>query len=1156
MRPLLCSGLLLAVVTHAAGIEVATPIDAADFTLSASSMWSGITPQNVVNGAGMDAEDRHDNESRSATSWHTAAPVAPTAAAPGLPAAPAWLRFDFKEAKPLGRCQIWNHNQADLTDRGFRHAQLFISSDGTKWEAVRVKGSDTFEIPRAKGSPAEPATLTVDLPDKPVKSAVLLAKDNHGGNVYGLSAVRFAVTRDVPEAKLPAPTELKAVDFPFVDDGKGGWSRSVTVSLDAPLYQAAQARVTAGGKVRATTLAPMGAGRKQLVLPLPDGVGVKRTATDKIAVEVKGPGWTRTLETSIAPSKDWPELEEIIVVVKTHYDIGYTHRVKEVVDYYRTTMIDRALGAMESSRSAPPDHQYSFTMPGWVLSKVVDDWKGQTPERKAKIDDFVKSGRFRYHAMPFSLESDVCEPEEMARGFSFASGISRRYGLPLPVSGKTSDVPCQGTTLATVAANAGLKFMHIGSNWPSGYVTTPGLFWWEGPDGSRVLTLYSSTYGSGTGFNWPDNWGGGEPLVGKHFLPPANWPYKIWPAILVTMDNSGPPSAQAVEAYFEEAKRVLPGGIRIRMGTMDDFANAFLADPPANLPVVKAEMPDTWIHGVMSDPRGSRTSRAVHAELPAAEFLRTELAGWGTPLPPVTTEVARAYENILLYGEHTWGVSPAVNNYGESFKAVSPKLIDYLEGSWEDKTNYIREADRITGEIATENLKALAGSVAATAGDLVVFNPLPWTRSDFVEAGGKRVFVREIPPCGYKVVRPDETAAPADVLESPFYKVVLDPATGSIASLVDKRSGREWVDPKASWKLGQYLNERFTYEQTRDYTVKYQSLRKNPWQPHPGMHKGGMVSEKVTPYRAAGAANGTITRDARGATLACPADPANHKPATELRVTLDQAKPVIDLELTIRDKAKDNWPEADWFSFPFKVETPSFRVYRQLGVMDPVTGILPGANRDLFSVGHGVTITDADGAGVSVMPLDHPLVSLDRPGIWKFSKDAADFTPKAPVVYVNLYNNQWNTNFRYWYTGDWSSRVRLTTFDAKTPATESIAVPALEGRHPLTAVVANGASAGAAKLPSERAGLAVSRRGIIVTAFGEDPDGHPGKLLRVWDQSGESGELTVTLPEGSRFTTATSVDLRGEHPGEKLAIREGKLVFSLRGWSPASFILE
>ena len=52
---------------------------------------------------------------------------------------------------------------------------------------------------------------------------------------------------------------------------------------------------------------------------------------------------------------DLPAVEEIIVVCKTHFDIGYTHRIGELMDYYRTTMIDRALDIMDASKTLPPE---------------------------------------------------------------------------------------------------------------------------------------------------------------------------------------------------------------------------------------------------------------------------------------------------------------------------------------------------------------------------------------------------------------------------------------------------------------------------------------------------------------------------------------------------------------------------------------------------------------------------------------------------------------------------------------------------------------------------------------------------------------------------------------------------------------------------------
>ena len=66
---------------------------------------------------------------------------------------------------------------------------------------------------------------------------------------------------------------------------------------------------------------------------------------------------------------------------------------------------------------------------------------------------------------------------------------------------------------------------------------------------------------------------------------------------------------------------------------------------------------------------------------------------------------------------------------------------------------------------------------------------------------------------------------------------------------------------------------------------------------------------------------------------------------------------------------------------------------------------------------------------------------------------------------------------------------------------------------------------------------------MLVTAFGADPDGNPGTLLRVWEQAGVSGELTVTLPAGFKVTHAQPVNLRGEKIGEPVVVSGGALKF-------------
>jgi hypothetical protein len=322
--------------------------------------------------------------------------------------------------------------------------------------------------------------------------------------------------------------------------------------------------------------------------------------------------------------------------------------------------------------------------------------------------------------------------------------------------------------------------------------------------------------------------------------------------------------------------------------------------------------------------------------------------------------------------------------------------------------------------------------------------------------------------------------------------------------------------------------------------------------PHPGMYKPGMISEKKVPYRAASSNAGTLNilhnSLSQTAILEMPGDTTIHLPASVLRVTLYKNQPYIDVEISIKNKAKDNWPEADWLCLPFRIVNPQFRIYRPLGVMNPATDIIPGANRHLYSIGHGVTIMDSHGSGVAICPIDHPLISLDSPGCWKFS---LDFVPKKPIVFLNLYNNQWNTNFRYWYPGTWSSRVRIWTFDAGTAPDAIIAKPAIEARNPLLAVSIEG---NGKILPSKQSGLTLSRKGVLVTALCANPDGNPGILLRLWEQAGEKGKLEVKLP--GNFKTAIPVNLRGEKIGDPLKIRRNKLNFELNAYAPASFILQ
>ncbi len=838
-------------------------------------------------------------------------------------------------------------------------------------------------------------------------------------------------------------------------------------------------------------------------------------------------------------------LEEIVLVYKSHFDIGYTHLASEAVHDYRTKMMDKALAVVDQNKSLPPEQQFVWTVPGWPMKKILEDWPGQTPERQQRIRDAFKAGRFAAHALPFTMQTEMMEPEGLVRSLGFASRLAREAGKPLPTGAKMTDVPSHTRLLPTLLKHAGVDFLHLGCNAASATPRIPMLFWWEGPDGSRLLTMYSPGYGGG-------------------LFPPANWKHRTWLAMIMAGDNEGPPSPNAVQGAISQIHARFPG-VKVRVGTLGDFSDRMLKEDLGSLTVVREDMPDTWIHGPMCNPDGVMLTRQAVPDLFAAESLHTLLGNWKVPTPDPSQAIADAYEDSVLYDEHTWGGAmywiakylPQKNNigqcdnwgYGEKFKTdLKAGRFDRLLASWEEHTDYARNAHELVTPVLRDDMQALAKAVDVNGPRTVVFNPLPWKRNAVVDGS----LVTDVPSGGYKTVSPGRSAgggkSNATTLENAVFKVEVDPVRGCVKSLADKRTGRELVDASAPHGFGQYLHERFSADEVARYCAAY--VR--------GGHDWGFVEigkpnlppAAEVPYRALTPGGFTVATETRGDTItlemhATPKTDGVNYPVTT-RVLLQGDAPYVDIELTI-EKPADPWPEAGWVCLPFKVEAPQFRVGRNGFIMDPARDIIPGANRHLYAVGTGVAVFDAEGRGVGVCGPDTPLVSLGEPGCWKFD---CDYVPTKSVVYFNLFNNQWSTNYRFWNEGKWTYRFRIWSFD-HYDAAAALITPSLEVRYPVQAATVD---APAGKLPRQQAGVSASRSGTLVTAFGRNTDG-AGTILRVWEQAGVSGALTVTLPAGAMFATATPVNLRGERIGEAIGIADGKLVFNLKACAPASFIL-
>jgi alpha-mannosidase len=872
-------------------------------------------------------------------------------------------------------------------------------------------------------------------------------------------------------------------------------------------------------------------------------------------------------------------VERVIIAFKTHFDIGYTDLASNVVRRYRTTMIDQALQVCDQSRDLPTEQQFVWTIPGWPMKKITEDWEGQTPERKQRILQAFKTGRFAVHALPFSTHTELLELEDLVRGLGYAAQLSRSAGLELPRDAKMTDVPCHAWIMPSLLKHAGVDFLHLGCNAASRSPEVPVLFWWEGPDGSRLLTMYSAE-GYGTGL-----------------VAPKGWLYKTWLALVHTGDNHGPPTPEEVKQLLAEAKVKLPQ-VQVQIGRLSDFADAILAEK-AKLPVIRGDMPDTWIHGPMCDPAGAKIARNIRPAIATAELLDTQLHAWGVPAPEATRAIATAYENSLLYGEHTWGGAlywvtsysqGRQFNYGPTWRAERGRgRFDRLESSWAEHTSYIETAEKLVTPLLNQQLQALSQAVSIEGQRIVVFNSLPWKRGGLVTMesgrlgldsltpsdGGDTVPVTwqdghlyfeasDVPALGYRTYVPSRESVKSDdliadrsaaTIENRFFKAALDPQRGTIRSLIEKRTGRELVEAGGERGFGQYLYERFDADQVANYVKAYVKINAD-WATNE-LGKPALPPASQVPYRPTSPNQFKVRLERTPAMLTAVMDSVaglglnpsatstpDHLVTTKFSLYRDQ--PYLDLEIAVRNKPADPWPEAGWICLPLKVSTPRFRLERQASIVDPATDIVPGANHHLIGINTGVAVIDPQGQGVGICPLDNPLVSLEVPGCWRYSRD---FVPQKPVVWINLFNNQWTTNFRLWNEGTWTSRVRIWPI-GQYDSGDDLIDPALEARNPLRAAWAEGP---AGKLSTKRGGLELSRKGVMVTAFGPSPDGR-GTLLRLWELAGKSEVCHVRLPVEMAWGTIQPVDLRGQPLGRPLKT-SGTFAAELSAFAPASYLL-
>jgi len=450
---------------------------------------------------------------------------------------------------------------------------------------------------------------------------------------------------------------------------------------------------------------------------------------------------------------------------------------------------------------------FSFSQSSSALYAATEQaW----PDIFKKMQQYVANGQWEIvGGRVCEGDTNMISPESHARHFLYGQRYFReRFKGKDAIVGWEPDTFGHTWTMPQILKLGGCKYYYFcrgGHNKP--------LFWWEGPDGSRVLAFEEpatgSWYNSDLSYKQFEEMFNFEKTTGsKDML----WVYGVG-------NHGGGPTREYIQTALSwQEKSYLPTA---KFSTATNFFKALEKYNLSKIPTVKTEMNTTanaGFFGVFTTHSDiKRWNRDAEADTTSAEAIAAFAAQYGYPYPG--KEFRRNWEDIAWNHHHDTLPGTSIHPSYNKSEQVYKRVLQSSQTIGSSALNYL--AARITGD----------------GTGIVVFNPVGWVRSGIVElpplvAGatilrssdgklsfvqrasattGKAIFYAEnIPAYGYrryqlqvapvldfKAVSPS-ISNDGTVLENSEYKVVLDPTHGVVSSIVDKKSGHETIAPGGS----------------------------------------------------------------------------------------------------------------------------------------------------------------------------------------------------------------------------------------------------------------------------------------------------------------------------------------------------------------------
>lgn len=340
--------------------------------------------------------------------------------------------------------------------------------------------------------------------------------------------------------------------------------------------------------------------------------------------------------------------KEVLLIFKTHLDIGFTDYAKNVKENYINKFIPNAIKVGYELKDT--DTPFVWTTGSWLI------WEALKNDADGKVAKAIEDGIICWHGLTCTTHTEVMNTNLFEYGLSVSKELDKRFGRKT-IAAKMTDVPGHTKGMIPMLKSAGIEFLHIGVNPATPLPPVPPLFKWRCGD-DEITVMYQQGYG--------------DVMEVEDFV--------IYFAH--TNDNRGPQSGDEIIKIYNTVKEKYPD-YEVRAATLSDVAERLRN--VKDLPVLDKEIGDTWIHGVGTDPKKVGMFR--------------ELLRYMEENNIKSVKDADLTDSLMLVPEHTWGMNLQVH-FGEPYiwynkdfeKTEGTEKRKRFEASWQEQRDYLTKA--------------------------------------------------------------------------------------------------------------------------------------------------------------------------------------------------------------------------------------------------------------------------------------------------------------------------------------------------------------------------------------------------------------------------------------------------------------------------------